>query len=125
MVCCLQYGTRHILDTLKAHGREPFATLIIGGGLAKNALFVQTHADVCQLPVLLARETEMVLLGAAMLGACAAGQFGTLQQASRAMAGPANLVVPDRLIAGYQVRKYAVFLKMLDDQRSYRDIMQV
>ena len=41
------------------------------GGLSKNATFVQTHADVLKLPVVLPEVTESVLLGAAILAASA------------------------------------------------------
>lgn len=122
--CCYQYGSRHILETLASNGRRPFETLHIGGGLSKNALFVQTHADVCQMPVLLATQSEVVLLGAAMLGARAAGEFATLQQATQAMAGQADIVVADPATKGYHDRKYAVFLKMLTDQREYGEMMK-
>ncbi|XP_077056159.1 FGGY carbohydrate kinase domain-containing protein-like [Siphateles boraxobius] len=37
-------GTRHILDTMKEAGYD-ITTLFLCGGLSKNALFVQTHAN--------------------------------------------------------------------------------
>lgn len=119
----LQYGTLHILDTLQASGRPPISTLILGGGLSRNALYVQTHADVCERTVLLPQRADMVLLGAAMLGARAAGDFGTLQAASGRMAGLAQRIEPRAECAGYHRRKYAVFRRMVDDQRAYRRLM--
>lgn len=118
-----QYGTRHILDTLAANGRPPITDLILGGGLSRNSLFVQTHADICGRVVLLAKQGEMVLLGAAMLGARAAGDFETLQVASRQMAGQADRFEPAPECAAYHARKYAVFLRMVNDQRAYRTLM--
>ncbi len=50
---------------------------MICGGLSKSALFVQTHADVLGIPVVLPDQTESVLLGAAMLGAAAAAKGGS------------------------------------------------
>ncbi|MGH0165013.1 UNVERIFIED_CONTAM: hypothetical protein FKN15_074486 [Acipenser sinensis] len=38
-------GTRHILDTLQAAGHR-ISTLFMCGGLSKNLLFVQMHADI-------------------------------------------------------------------------------
>lgn len=49
------------------------------GGLSKNKLFVQTYADVCRMPVLEPVESEMVLLGAAILGAMAAKEYTSLE----------------------------------------------
>lgn len=74
-----KYGTRHILDTLREHGRPPFSSLIVCGGLSKNELFMQTHADACGLPVLYRKDADMVLVGAAILGACACGHYSSLQ----------------------------------------------
>lgn len=85
---------------------------------------MRTHADVCQLPVLLAAQSEVVLLGASMLGACAAGEYATLQQATQAMAGRADIVAADTATKRYHDRKYAVFLRMLADQRAYVDMMK-
>ena len=82
--------------------------LVCCGGLSKNKLYVQTHADVAGelvqpalhvtclvfdirkkkflcvcpsagLPILLPDVTESVLLGTAILGACASGEFATIQ----------------------------------------------
>lgn len=73
---------------------------------------------------MIAHEPEMVLLGAAMLGACAAGEYASLASASVAMAGgPAIVMQPVAGGAAYHERKYRVFLRMLDDQRAYRAIM--
>lgn len=75
----IQYGTRHILESMQRDGRQAFQSLIVAGGLGKNPLFVQIYADACALPILLPENTEMVLLGAAILGACAGGEYDTLE----------------------------------------------
>ena len=83
-------------------------TLFLCGGLSKNPLFVQLHANttgrlwdavvsdsglgsapgaqdplpsvvVPGLPVVLPRQTEAVLVGAAILGACASQEYTTIQ----------------------------------------------
>ena len=53
--------------------------LVACGGLSKNDLFIQTHADVTGLPIIIPDVTEPVLLGSAMLGACASSEFQTIQ----------------------------------------------
>ena len=58
-------------------------------------MFVQMHADVTGLPVLCPQETESVLIGAAILGACAAGTFSDIQTAIKEMGGKADIVYPD------------------------------
>lgn len=109
---------------MQRDGRPTFDSLIMCGGLSKNALFVQTYADACGLPVLEPIETEMVLLGSAMLGALSAGAYPTLRAASEAMAGTARIVLPRTETASYHARKYAVFMRMLQDQRAYKALME-
>lgn len=69
-------------------------SILICGGVSQNSLFVQIQADVIGLPVLIPIERESVLLGAAILGSCAAGSFPSVNKAIRAMAGDANVVKP-------------------------------
>ncbi|RLW05649.1 hypothetical protein DV515_00004682, partial [Chloebia gouldiae] len=71
-------GTRHILEAMQAAGHE-ITTLFLCGGLSKNPLFVQMHADITGKPVVLSKEVESVLVGAAILGACASGDFASIQ----------------------------------------------
>lgn len=75
------------------------------------------------MAVLEPHESEMVLLGAAILGAVAAEEYPGLEVATRAMAGRARVVQPRPETSDYHRRKYAVFQRMLCDQRAYREIM--
>lgn len=75
-----QYGTKHIIETLYKEGRkEKFESILICGGLSKNKLFVQCHADICSIPVMVPTEPESVLVGASQLGATAAKIFVDLE----------------------------------------------
>ncbi|EDW93332.1 FGGY carbohydrate kinase domain-containing protein [Drosophila yakuba] len=123
-VQALAYGTRHIIENLYQYGRAPFQTLLFCGGLAKNPLYVQCHADICNLPALIPDEQEMVLVGAAALGAAASGHFDSLESASKAMGGTGQLVKPNPDTIEFHNRKYKVFLQLLENQRQYRRIMQ-
>ncbi|XP_062129514.1 FGGY carbohydrate kinase domain-containing protein [Drosophila sulfurigaster albostrigata] len=120
----LAYGTRHIIENLYEHQRAAFQTLLFCGGLAKNPLYVQCHADICNLPALIPNEQEMVLVGAAALGAAAAGHYDSVESASKAMGGTGQLLKPNPDTVELHNRKYKVFLKLLEHQRQYRDIMQ-
>ena len=40
----MQYGTRHIVEVM-VEGGHSFSKIMLTGGLAKNELFVRTHAD--------------------------------------------------------------------------------
>lgn len=86
-------------------------------------MFTQTQADVCNLPVVCPDEIESVLLGAAMLGACAAKHFKNMEEAIRSMGGKGRVVRPNDDVVEYHNKKYKVFLKMYDHQLEYRKIM--
>lgn len=80
---------------MRSAGHDTIRVIVMCGGLSKNPLFVKTHADAIGLQVLVPEESESVILGAAMLGATAAGFYENLEQAMTSMAGPARLQVPD------------------------------
>ncbi|GLH03762.1 uncharacterized protein GBIM_09616 [Gryllus bimaculatus] len=122
-VQALAYGTQHIIEVLRASGYADFQSILICGGLSSNPLFVQTQADVVGMPVLCPHEAESVLLGAAILGACAAGEFSNIQAAIVGMGGKANVVQPNPEDHRYHKKKYKVFLKMVEDQKTYKEIM--
>lgn len=91
----LQYGTRHILESLEAGGHCRTECVLVCGGLSKNALFVRTQATVAGRRVLVPCQPESVLGGAAMLAACAAGAYSSVTDAVIAMAGSASVIEPD------------------------------
>lgn len=123
IVQALTYQTKHIIDSLYKSGREEFKSILICGGLSKNKLFVQAHADICGVPVLISNEPESVLLGAAMLGATASGLYENLEKAVKDLSNSCYQITPNALSSDFHARKYKVFLKMLNDQQSYAKIM--
>ncbi|XP_022918633.1 FGGY carbohydrate kinase domain-containing protein [Onthophagus taurus] len=118
----LAYGTKHILSELEKSGHHIEAVTICGG-LSKNKLYVQLQSDVLSLPVIVPHEEEPVLLGAAILGACAANFFENIEAAIHSMAGKGDVVCPDVNTQDYHRKKYQVFLKMLEHQKEYKSIM--
>jgi FGGY-family pentulose kinase len=117
-------GTRHIIDAMNAKGYA-ISTIIACGGDMKNPLFVREHAEATQCRVVLAKEPEAVLLGAAMLGAVAAGAYPSLLAAMGAMNESAAIVTPSGgEVERYYEGKYRVFLRMHGDQLAYRALMQ-
>ncbi|XP_045448329.1 FGGY carbohydrate kinase domain-containing protein [Melitaea cinxia] len=121
----LSYGTRHIIDALVQAGYTPFKSLLICGGITKDPLFVETLTDSVGIPVLKPHEKESVLVGAAVLGACASTYFNNVEAALQSMGGLADVVMPNLAIKSYHDKKYQVFLKMFQDQKEYRNIMNI
>ncbi|XP_008789677.2 FGGY carbohydrate kinase domain-containing protein isoform X2 [Phoenix dactylifera] len=120
----IAYGTRHIVEHCNSHGHK-IDTLLACGGLAKNPLYIQEHADIVGLPIILPRENEPVLLGAAILGAVAAKKYSSLHDAMRALNAAGQVIRPskDPRVKKYHDAKYQVFRSLYEQQLSYRSIM--
>jgi ribulose kinase len=72
----------------------------------------------------LPREPEAVLLGAAILGAVASGDFGSVLEGMAAMNQAGRVLEPARgAVADYHRAKHAVFQRMYGDFMAYRGIM--
>ncbi|XP_062261211.1 FGGY carbohydrate kinase domain-containing protein isoform X1 [Platichthys flesus] len=118
----LALGTLHILEAMKEAGHD-ITTLFLCGGLSKNSLFVQIHANATGLPVVLPDQVEAVLIGAAILGACASQDFSSIQEAMERMAKVGRVVQPDDKLQSFYQRKYKVFLRLFAHQREYQALM--
>ncbi|XP_070701183.1 FGGY carbohydrate kinase domain-containing protein [Pempheris klunzingeri] len=121
-VQALALGTLHILEAMKEAGHD-IRTLFLCGGLSKNALYVQIHANTTGLPVVLPDQMEAVLIGAAVLGACASQDYSTIQEAMEKMAKVGKVVQPDLELQSFYERKYKVFLRLFAHQREYQALM--
>jgi FGGY-family pentulose kinase len=115
----IAHGTRHIIDTMNAHGYR-IDTVIATGGDSKNPVFLREHADATGARILLPREPEAVLLGSAILAACAAGQFPSVVQAMTRMSAVSSVIEPNPAARAFHDKKQRVFLRMHDDQLAYR-----
>lgn len=119
------FGTRVIVDAFEGHGL-PVSSLVAGGGLTQNRHVMQIYADVCGRDVTIAGSPQASALGAAMLGAVAAGRarggHDSVADAVRAMAPPparvyhpnaAHRTAYDELYACYR-ELYELFGRKLD-----------
>ena len=123
-VQAIAHGTRHIVDAMNASGYR-IDTLVACGGDTKNPLFLREHADVSRCRLLLPREREAVLLGAAMLGAVASGDVPDLVTAMAAMSRADRTIEPaSGEVRAYHEQKHRVFHRMHEDQRAYRALME-
>src|SRR5262249_5219535 len=117
------YGTRHILETLNEQGYRLDTILACGGG-TKNPVFLREHADVTGCRIVLPREPEAGLLGAAMLGAVASGEQPSVLAAMGALSAAGAVIEPaSGPVGAYHDAKYRVFQRMYEDQLAYRQLM--
>ena len=112
------FGTRVIADALVAGG-VPVTRVVAGGGLTRNALLLQIYADVLGIDVEVAGAGQASALGAAMLGAVAAGAAGgghpTVEAAAAAMAPPpAATYRPDPEARARYADLYALYAELYD-----------
>lgn len=87
-------GTENTLKFMRDAGHEVDA-IHVGGGTAKSDLWLQMHADVSNVPVLVPKFTEATLIGSAISAATAAGFFTDLVAASDAMVEIDRVIEPD------------------------------
>lgn len=92
----LAFGTKLILDSISRAGGETEEVLACGP-LARNPLIAQIFADVIGLPLQVLQNPNVSALGAAILGAVAAGEagngYGSLEDACANMVSAARAVV--------------------------------
>jgi FGGY-family pentulose kinase len=123
-VQAIAHGTRHIVDVLRANGYA-IDTILACGGDTKNPVFLREHADATGCRIVLPREPEAVLLGAAILGAVASGDQPSVVGAMGQMTSAGRVVEPTGGdVARFHDRKHRVFLRMYEDQMAYRELMR-
>ena len=119
------HGTRHVVDAMNAAGYR-IDTMIACGGDTKNPVFLREHADATGASIVLPREKEAVLLGAAMLGAVASGDVPTLEVAMSSMNAAERTIAPgDAAVRAYHEQKHRIYHRMHEDQLAYRALIEV
>ncbi len=117
------YGLRQILQASRACGAT-IEAIVLSGGAGRHPLIRQVLADCAGLPVLVPDDVDPVLLGAAMLGATAAGAFQDLAQVMTEMAPAASAFTPaGGAIVALHDRRFAAFEHLQDAARAARDLM--
>lgn len=91
-------GLRWIVTILR-EGHVPVTRFVATGGLPRhNPLFVEIIASALGAPVEVHGARHGPALGAAILGACAAGAFNSVHEAAHSMAGSGSALPPSRVI---------------------------
>lgn len=123
-VQAVAYGTRHIIEEMNKAGYAVDTITACGGG-TKNRVFLREHADITGCRIVLGAEPEAVLLGSAVLGAVAGGDFPSIMETMAAMESPGEVISPEAgAVRDYHERKYRVFHRMYDDYMAYRALMR-
>jgi D-ribulokinase len=122
-LCGVAYGFADVIDAFARQGIAP-KLVVASGGASKSPLVRQIVADATGLPVALPETPEPVLLGAAMLGAVAAGAHAGLDAAAAAMSriGPLTAPTPARATA-FHAAKREIYRSLRELDFASRGIM--
>lgn len=108
-ICGLGYGMRQILAAQEAEGLE-ITTVVVSGGASGSPFLRQILADSAGVAMAGTEAAEPVLLGAAMLGAVAAGRYPDLPTAMPAMSRLERRHAPaSGETAAWHARRFAAF----------------
>jgi D-ribulokinase len=122
-LCGLGYGLADILQALRAQGVQ-FESVIMSGGASQSLLVRQLMADAAGVRVELPAASEPVLLGSAMLGAVAGGQYPDLSAAMAGMSGSGQATSPTPPeIARFHAAKRYGYARMQALDRELRQSM--
>lgn len=117
------YGTRHIIEEMNNNGFNIKKIFMTGGG-TKNPLFLSSHSNITGCSIILGEEDESVLLGSAILGAVASGEYSSIEEGMKNMSKFGEKIEADLSKADYHNKKYRVFKEMYNDFIKYREIME-
>src|SRR5471032_395191 len=119
-ICSIGYGLRQIIEAQTTAG-APIARVVISGGAGRLDLVRQLLADATGRPVLATQAEEPVLLGAAMLGGVAGGQFDDVRSAMTGMSHISKTYEPDSGdIAALHEARFRAFKQLQSVAREVR-----
>jgi len=102
------FGSRMINERFIAEGAVIEGVIAVGGVAKKNPLVMQIVADVCNMPIKVAKSEQTCALGSAMAASVIAGIHKDLPSAQKAMGGGCEKVYePDPV----QAEKYDVLFR--------------
>jgi xylulokinase len=87
---------RFMVDGMARDLEGGISELRITGGGARSRSFMEIHANVLGRPIVLLRNRECTVLGAAILGAVGSGHFANIDEAVTAMVAMDQTIDPDR-----------------------------
>jgi D-ribulokinase len=120
-LCGIGYGLRQIIEA-QAEAGAPIEQVVISGGAGRLDLVRQLLADATGKPVLATRADEPVLVGAAILGAVAAGRFADMPTAMAAMSQIGRTYTPaGGQIATLHAARYRAFTRLQSVVREIRE----
>ncbi|MFT0847153.1 FGGY family carbohydrate kinase [Actinomycetaceae bacterium L2_0104] len=88
------FGTEAILELMRDQG-VPLEEVIVSGGATKNDLWLQMHADVSNVRLVIPNVTDGPALGSAIVASVGLGLYPDIPSASRAMTSVSRVIEPN------------------------------
>ncbi len=115
-ICSIGYGLRQIIE-VQAKAGAVIENIVISGGAGQHPLIRQLLADTTGLPVVATHAPEPVLLGSAILGACAGGLISSVAEGMERYTSVENEYWPDDRYYQRHVLRYHTFLRLQETAR--------
>lgn len=119
-ICGIGYGLRQIIEVQEQAGAAT-GNIVISGGAGQHPLIRQLLADTTGRKVLATKASEPVLLGAAILAACAGGMVPSVSEGMERYSAVANEYLPASQYAERHQRRYASFLRLQESARQLEE----
>lgn len=120
-LCGIGYGLRQIIEA-QAEAGASIDNVVISGGAGQHRFVRQILADASGKPVIGTSAAEPVLLGAAILGAVAGGQFADIGEAMAKLASvDASYAPADGELQEIHARRFEGFKQLQTQARLLRD----
>jgi ribulose-phosphate 3-epimerase len=111
------FGTRACVEGLAKAGHDS-DEIIIAGGATRSPLWLQMHADITGLPVIVCENGDAPLLGCAILASVGVGIHEDVESAVKSMVRRARRVEPDENIALQYTKLYKnIYSKVVEQAR--------
>lgn len=114
------YGTECVLEAMQRGGFAA-STIRIAGGPTKSPLWLQTHADVSQVPLVVTRCSDAPSLGSAICAAVSVGLFKDIPSACKTMVHVQRVVHPDPTLKDVYRRQVERYKRLYEAMRALRD----
>jgi len=90
----IAFGSELILETMRQNGFKP-DRIVLAGGATRSELWLQVHADVSNLPLVLTQVADAPALGCAILASVGVGLHADIQTAAEQMVKVKKVVEPN------------------------------
>ena len=98
-----------MVDGMAQDLKGGISELRMTGGGARSRLFMEIHANILDRPLVLLRNRECTVLGAAILGAVGSGHFAAIDEAVEAMVLIDHTIDPDNQSSGLYQDLFEIF----------------